>query len=103
MTRKEKKFKKAVALSYRAGEDNAPKVSAKGQGPVAEKIIELAREAGVPVREDADLVEILSHLDLNAEIPPDTYVVVAEILSWVYRMNSRAGKTNDRSFNSGTG
>ncbi len=86
----DKRHRKAVALKYRPGEDNAPKVSAKGQGPVAEKIIELAREAGVPIREDADLAEILSHLDLNAEIPPDTYVVVAEILSWVYRMNNKA-------------
>ncbi len=89
----DKRRKKAVALKYRAGEDKAPKVSAKGQGPVAEKIIELAREAGVPVKEDADLAEILSHLDLNAEIPPDTYVVVAEILSWVYRMNNKANLT----------
>ena len=85
----EEKRRKAVALSYREGEDSAPKVTAKGQGAVAEKIIELAREAGVPVREDADLVEILSHLDLNAEIPPDTYMVVAEILSWVYRINRK--------------
>ncbi len=84
--------KKAVALRYRNGEDSAPRVTAKGQGVIARKIIELAREAGVPVRQDADLVEVLSHLNLNAEIPPDTYVVVAEILAWVYRVNSKARK-----------
>ena len=84
------KGKKAVALKYRNGEDSAPRVTAKGQGVIARKIIELAREAGVPIRQDADLVEVLSHLNLNAEIPPDTYVVVAEILAWVYRVNSKA-------------
>ncbi len=83
------KGKKAVALKYRNGEDSAPRVTAKGQGVIARKIIELAREAGVPIRQDADLVEVLSHLNLNAEIPPDTYVVVAEILAWVYRVNSK--------------
>ena len=89
------KRKKAVALRYKAGEDSAPRVTAKGMGPVAEKIIELAREAGVPVREDADLVEVLSCLDVNAEIPPETYVVVAEILAWVYRMNNRSGQGDE--------
>ncbi len=89
---KREKQKKAVALRYREGEDRAPRVTAKGRGPVAQKILELARESGVPVREDADLVEVLSHLDINAEIPPDTYLIVAEILAWVYRMNNRAQK-----------
>ncbi len=83
-------MKKAVALSYNATEDAAPRISAKGQGAVAEKIIELARKAGVPVKEHHDLVEILSRLDLNAEIPPETYVIVAEILSWVYKLNKKA-------------
>ena len=83
--------KKAVALRYDAEHDNSPRVVAKGAGAIAERIIELAREAGVPVREEADLVEVLSRLELNEEIPPDTYIIVAEILAWVYRINSRAG------------
>lgn len=91
----EQKRKKAVALSYREGKDSAPRVTAKGQGSIAEKIIELAREAGVPVREDADLTEILSHLELNEAIPPDSYVVVAEILAWVYRINKSASGRKD--------
>ena len=89
-TKKIPKIKKAVAIWYNATEDSAPKVSAKGQGAVAERIIEIARESGVPVKEHHDLVEILSRLDLNAEIPPETYVIVAEILSWVYRLNKKA-------------
>ncbi|MDA8162119.1 MAG: EscU/YscU/HrcU family type III secretion system export apparatus switch protein [Desulfobacteraceae bacterium] len=81
--------KKAVAIHYDAQKDSAPKLTAKGKGFVAEKILEIARAAGVPVRQDSDLVEVLSHLELNAEIPSETYVVVAEILAWVYRLNSQ--------------
>jgi flagellar biosynthesis protein len=87
-----RKRKKAVALRYKANEDRAPKITAKGQGPLAEKILDLARQHGVPVRQDADLMEMLSGLELNAEIPPETYVVVAEILAWIYRLNRVAGE-----------
>jgi len=90
MKSKEKKIKSAVALRYEPGKDSAPKITAKGHGSVAEKIIEIAQEAGVPIKEQADLVEILSKLDLNAEIPPETYVVVAKILAWVYELNKKA-------------
>ncbi len=83
--------KRAVALRYDAQHDAAPKVVAKGEGILAERIIQLAREAGVPLREDSDLVEILSRIELNKEIPPETYLVIAEILSWVYRLNEKAG------------
>ncbi len=79
--------KKAVALRYDQKKDQAPKVTAKGEGLLADKIIELARRAGVPVKENQDLAEILSCLELNAEIPPETYVIVAEILAWVYQVN----------------
>ena len=80
---------KAVALKYVPREDRAPKVTAKGSGLVAEKIIRLAREHGVPIKEDPALIEVLSRLDLRQEIPPSVYVVVAEILSFVYTMNNR--------------
>ncbi len=86
---KKKKIKKAIALRYQAGKDEAPRVTAKGQGAVAERIIQIAREAGVPLKEHHDLVEVLSRLDLNSEIPPETYVIVAEILSWVYKLNKK--------------
>lgn len=84
-----KKTKKAVALRYDAGTDKAPRVSAKGQGIVAEKIIQLARENGIPVKDDPDLVEILSGLELEAEIPPSVYVVVAELLAFAYSVNGK--------------
>jgi flagellar biosynthesis protein len=81
------KKKAAVALQYNTATDKAPKITAKGRGFVAETIIALAREKGVPIREDADLVQVLSQLDLNQEIPPSLYQVVAELLAFVYRLN----------------
>ena len=81
------KKKAAVALQYNTVTDKAPKITAKGRGLVAETIIALAREKGVPIREDADLVQVLSQLDLHQEIPPSLYQVVAELLAFVYRLN----------------
>lgn len=81
--------KKAVALRYDVTQDASPKVVAKGTGEIAAKIIALAKEHGIPLQEDADLVEILAKLDLNADIPPDTYLVVAEILAFIYRANTK--------------
>jgi len=79
--------KKAVALRYDKEKDAAPKVVAKGAGEIAKKILALAEEYGIPVHEDADLTEILAKLNLNQDIPPATYVVVAEILAFIYRSN----------------
>jgi len=84
---KEKRQKKAVALKYVPGRDRAPKVTAKGQGEVARKIIELAQENGVPIRTDPALVQILAQLDFYEEIPPEAYLIVAEILAFVYKVN----------------
>lgn len=81
--------KKAIALQYRAEMDNAPKVTAKGKGKVAEKIIEIAGQHGIYIHNDPDLIEVLARLDLNEEIPPDLYVVVAELLAFVYSLDSR--------------
>jgi flagellar biosynthesis protein len=82
-------LKKAVALKYVPGAQTAPVVVAKGKGSVAEAILEKAKEYGVPVQEDASLVEVLSKLDLDQEIPPELYQLVAEILSFVYRSDNR--------------
>ncbi len=81
--------KKAVALRYDREKDNSPKVTAKGQGMIAEKIIELARKHDIPVKDDPDLIEVLSCLEINEEIPPDIYKAVAELLAFVYSMNSK--------------
>ncbi|MCK5341173.1 MAG: EscU/YscU/HrcU family type III secretion system export apparatus switch protein [Desulfobulbaceae bacterium] len=79
--------KKAVALRYDKERDASPVAVAKGLGKLAERLIALAEEHGVPIHEDADLVEVLSRLNLNEEIPPSAYVVVAEILAFIYRTN----------------
>lgn len=77
----------AVALKYELGTQSLPKVVATGKGHVAEQILELAFANGVKVREDADLVEILSAIDVETEIPIEAIVAVAEILAHVYRAN----------------
>jgi flagellar biosynthesis protein len=79
----------AVALRYTPGEDEAPRVTAKGRGPIAEKILELARAHNVPVRQDRNLVQVLSRLELEQEIPPSVYRAVAEILAFVYRLSQQ--------------
>ena len=81
-----KKIKTAVALEYEPGDD-APKVIASGKGQVAERIIEKAKEADVPVHQDDKLAETLSHLEIGDMIPPELYTVVAEILVFVDSMD----------------
>jgi flagellar biosynthesis protein len=84
--------KKAVALMYEPGENSAPVVVAKGRGKIAEAIMNKAAENGVPIQQDSSLVEVLSKLDIDQEIPPELYTLVAEILSFVYRSDRRAGE-----------
>ncbi len=83
------KIKKAVALKYNKEKDTAPRVTAKGTGLIAEKILELAEKEGIPITEDPDLVTALAQLDFYDEIPPDLYRAVAEILAFAYRVNNK--------------
>lgn len=95
MSEKDKKknpsLKKAVALKYDPAQNDAPILAAKGTGHLAERILELAKEHEIPVQEDAALVEVLSKLDLDRQIPPELYNLVAEILSFIYRADREAG------------
>ena len=77
--------KKAVALKYDKKKQNAPKVTAKGEGKVANNIIKLAKENDIPIQEDKDLVEMLSKIELDKEIPPNLYKAVAEVFSFIYK------------------
>ena len=86
------KRKKAAALKYDPVTGGAPRVVAKGRGAVAEKIIDIAEKHNVPVHKDADLVEVLSGLDMDEEIPQDVYVAVAELLAFVYSINKTRPK-----------
>lgn len=81
--------KRAAAIRYDAERDEAPRLTAKGGGHVAERIIELARRHDIPVREDKALVEVLSRLDIDRQIPPELYRAVAEILAFVYSANEQ--------------
>ena len=87
--KKTKEIKKAVALQYQPSEQNAPIVTAKGQGFIAEKIITMAKKRNIPVKDDPDLVQILSQIDLGEEIPSSVYQVVAEIFAFIYHLNTR--------------
>lgn len=80
--------RQAVALRYQPKNDRAPRLVAKGRGYVADKILELARRHHIPVRHDKNLLQVLSRLDLNEEIPPEVYKAVAEILAFIYRVSS---------------
>ncbi len=82
--------KKAAALKYEPGKDSAPRVVAKGEGLLAERLIALAEEAGVPIREDAPLVEALLRVELEREIPPELYEAVAVVLAWAWRLEGKA-------------
>lgn len=86
MTGKEQKPKQAVALSYDP-DDDAPKVVATGKGALAEKIIEEAKQAKVPVHKDSKLADTLSRLEIGELISPELYEVVAEILVFVDQMD----------------
>lgn len=80
----------AVALSYRPEQgDEAPRVVASGKGELARQILDLAFAAGVKVREDADLVEILAAVDVDSQVPLEALMAVAEILTYVYIANGR--------------
>lgn len=82
----------AVALTYDAAKDAAPRVSASGRGAIAEQILNIAFDHGVKVREDAPLAEILGMLDVDTLIPLEAYAAVAEILSYVYKANAQESR-----------
>jgi flagellar biosynthesis protein len=78
----------AVALEEQPG-GAAPTITATGRGFVAEQILAVAFANGVKVREDADLVQILSAIDVDSEIPTEAFAAVSEILAYVYRANGQ--------------
>jgi len=78
------KQKKAAALTYEQEKDSAPRVTAKGRGRIAEQIIEIAQENGVPVVENRNLAALLQGVDIDETIPVEMYRAVAEILVFLY-------------------
>ena len=82
---------RAVAVKDASQNRTRPRIIAKGEGGVAEQILQIAWANNVRVREDADLVEVLAAIDVESEIPIEAFAAVAEILSYVYRANAAAG------------
>ena len=79
----------AVELSYDPESEFAPKVVAGSLGAIAEQILQIAFANDVRVRQDADLVQLLSAIDIDSEIPVEAFAAVAEILTYVYRANGQ--------------
>jgi flagellar biosynthesis protein len=78
----------AIALRYdRAAGGRAPEVVAKGRGEIAENILATAAEAGVPIREDGDLLELLSMVEIGDEVPAEVYTAVAQLISFLWSLN----------------
>ncbi len=81
------KQKQAVALYYDG--ESAPRLSAKGNADIAEKILAIAAEHNIPIREEPELVNVLSMLQLGEEIPKDLYVAIAEIIAFAYMIKGK--------------
>lgn len=82
-------MKKAAALRYDKEKENAPRVLAKGQGLTAENIIKIAELHKLPIRKDEDLIELLSKVELDKEVPEALYKAVAEVFGFIYKMTKK--------------
>jgi flagellar biosynthesis protein len=83
------KKQSAIALRYEREKNSAPKVTAKGEGKQAQKIIAIAKEHQIPIQEDPDLIELLSKVELNQEVPAEMYQAVAEVFSFIYELSKK--------------
>lgn len=81
-------LKKAIALGYLPEEDEAPKVLATGKGEVARKIIDIAGNEGIQIYKDENLAKSLANLDVGETIPRELYQAVAEVLAFVYKLET---------------
>ena len=82
----------AVAMRYDVDRDKAPMILATGRGPIAEEIIRVAEDNKIPLYEDTELAALLSKIELDSEVPPELYVLVAEVLFFVYQLDRMAEK-----------
>jgi flagellar biosynthesis protein len=92
LNRRNKPKKEAVALGYNPEKDEAPRVLASGREKIAEQIITIAKQNGIPIKDDPVLTAALMQIDINNTIPPELYRVVAEVLSYIYRIHQKTGK-----------
>jgi flagellar biosynthesis protein len=85
-------MKKAVALRYDHTKEKAPKVIAKGKAEIAENIIKIAQLHNLPIRKDEDLIELLSKVEIDREIPENLYIAVAEVFKFIYSITHKEVK-----------
>lgn len=78
-----------IAVSLRYEGDGAPRVTAKGEGDIARRILEVATEYDIPIYRDGQLSRLLSQVELDEEIPASLYVAVAEIIAFAYALKDR--------------
>lgn len=82
-------MKKAAALRYDTSKERAPRVVAKGKGKSAENIVKIAELHDIPIQKDEDLIELLSKVELDKEVPEALYKAVAEVFSFIYRVTKK--------------
>lgn len=100
---KSQEEKVAVALQYEPGKDAVPRLTAKGRGAVAEKIVEIAEAAGVHVEHNRPLANALSQLDFGQPIPKDLYRAVAEVIGFVLNKAGQMQKVQESASQSAVG
>ncbi len=81
--------KKAAALRYNKEKESAPRVIAKGKGEAAQNIIKIAELHNLPIKKDEDLIELLSKVELDKEVPAELYKAVAEVFSFIYKVTNK--------------
>ncbi len=84
--------KTAIAIRYNMDKEAAPRILASGKGSIADEIIRIAEENKVPLYQDPSLAKLLGSLELDTEIPPELYTLVAEVLAFVYKLDQKKGK-----------
>ncbi len=88
--KKSTNMNKAVALKYKAYEENAPRVLAKGKGELAKKIIEKAKRYDIPLFQNETLADMLLNVEVGEEIPPKMYKAVVDVFIWLYKLEEKA-------------
>lgn len=83
-------MKQAVAMKYKAYEDSAPKVIAKGSGEIAKKIIQKAKEYDVAIFQNPELTNMLMNVEINEEVPEKLYEAVVEVFVWLHKTENKA-------------
>jgi flagellar biosynthesis protein len=79
--------RQAVGLSYQPDSEAAPRVVAKGKGELAERLLAIAEEHGVPIKRDPDLLQFLTATQVGEEVPEEVYAAVAALIAFLWRLN----------------